>query len=135
MPPRKSQHYLGQIVNKVCDWCKSEFKTDDARDVYCSPKHYRAAKQARYRARKYAEREVVVSSVPGASYNLRVKEQIEEPVKLSAGHRTEVAYYEKAPVRSSADYELQPDLYNMPDFSSDECVHEVAGYCWRCDLG
>lgn len=133
---KKSRHYLGQVINKTCPWCKTEFSTDNARDVYDTRQCNMAAKQARYRARKYAERdELPVSSTPGASYNLRIRERLEEPVTLTSGHKTEVDWYAKAPVKSSADYELRTDLINWPDMSEAGCRHGEVGYCWKCDLG
>lgn len=129
----KDKPYLGKLIVKVCPWKNHEFKTANKNQVYCSVNHAKTAQNARKREREYAEREVIpVSSKPGASYNLRIKEFTGvAPVKNLQPVR-EVLYYEKAPMRHMAD--LPRASYNLPDLSTGECKHGNLDYCVYCDL-
>lgn len=75
----------------------------------------------------------MVSSKPGASYNLHFQERPEDPPEKNLKPSREVLYYTKAPIRHSADL-VPTGQYNLPDLSGSECEHGNEGYCAFCDF-
>ena len=126
---------LGNYIVKICPWKNHEFRTDNPRKVYCTDAHRRTDVTARRRKRQYAEREIEVSSKPGASYRLSFKEFTEEVPEVRVVASTPVVkHYTKIPVRAMSGFSSITG-YNLPVLDDGTCIHGELGDCWRCRLG
>lgn len=130
----KPKRFLGGYIVKVCPWKNHEFETDDPSRVYCSIGHKKQENERRRRERIYASRETLpISSKPGASYNLRIREVREAPIVMTKSPEPVVQYYKKLPVRAMSNFQ---STYNaqLPSLDDGACAHGRVGDCFECWL-
>lgn len=128
------KRFLGQYIVKVCPYDGVEFQTENKQQTYCTPSHQQLDKQRRRRQRIYAERPVEVSSTPGASYRLQIREfTAEAPERREKAPEPVVERYLKLPIRTMSNFQSTFGL-NMPELDGGTCEHGRYGDCWECRL-